>query len=97
MDNEISASSLSRKPRPVYDAMLAAVAARDVQVVVAYSNSRLTRRPLELEDLTALHDRTPVRIRTVASGEDRLATADGRMVARIKASVDAAEAERTAE
>jgi site-specific DNA recombinase len=36
-------------------------------------------------------------IQTVKSGTDDLSTADGRMVARIKAAVDAAEAERTGE
>lgn len=97
VDNDISASTGSKKPRPAYDAMLAAVRAGGVDVIVAYSNSRLTRRPLELEDLIALHEQTGVRIHTVVSGNDDLSTADGRMVARIKASVDAAEAERTAE
>jgi DNA invertase Pin-like site-specific DNA recombinase len=96
-DNDISASTGSRKARPAYDRMLAAVRAGGVDVIVAYSNSRLTRRPLELEDLISLHDATGVRIHTVVSGNDDLATADGRMVARIKASVDAGEAERTAE
>jgi len=38
-----------------------------------------------------------VLIATVRSGMEDLTTADGRMVARIRASVDAAEAERTAE
>jgi site-specific DNA recombinase len=97
VDNDISASTLSRKPRPAYEAMLDAARAGQVDVIVAYSNSRLTRRMLELEDLIALHDQTGVTIRTVVSGEDDLSKADGRMVARIKASVDAAEAERTAE
>lgn len=97
VDNDISASTLSRKARPAYEAMLEAAGRGEFDVIVAYSNSRLTRRLLELEDLIRLHDKTGVRIRTVVSGEDNLATADGRMVARIKASVDAAEAERTAE
>ncbi len=66
-------------------------------MVLAYSNSRLTRRPRELEDLIDLHAETGVLIKTVVSGDDDLSTADGRMVARIKANVDAAEAERTAE
>jgi site-specific DNA recombinase len=41
--------------------------------------------------------RSGVTLATVVSGEDDLSKADGRMVARIKASVDAAEAERIAE
>lgn len=97
-DNDIGASTKSRKrARPGFDAMVAAVEAGEVDVIVAYSNSRLTRRPMEFETLIQLHERTGVRISTVASGEDDLSTADGRMVARIKASVDAAESERISE
>ncbi|MFC5066198.1 recombinase family protein [Actinomycetospora atypica] len=97
-DNDVGASTRSRrKPRVAYQRMIEAVTADEVDVVVAYSNSRLTRRPLELEDLIRLHESTGVVIRTVVSGDDDLSTADGRMVARIKASVDAAEAERISE
>lgn len=97
VDNDISASTKSRKPRPAYERLLADVRAGRIGVVLAYSNSRLTRRPRELEDLIDLHAQTGVLIKTVVSGDDDLSTADGRMVARIKANVDAAEAERTAE
>lgn len=97
VDNDISASTLSRKARPQFDAMVAAARRGEFGTIVAYSNSRLTRRPLELEGLIRLHEETGVRIVTVVSGEDDLGTADGRMVARIKASVDAAEAERISE
>lgn len=96
-DNDTGASSLSRKPRPQYAAMMAAARAGEFVTIVAYSNSRLTRRLRELEDLLELHDKHGVTIRTVVSGSDDLSTADGRMVARIKASVDAAEAERSGE
>ena len=97
VDNDISASTLSRKARPAYDAMLEAARRGEVDVIVAYSNSRLTRRLMELQDLIDLHDRHGVRIHTVVSGSDDLSTADGRMTANIKASVDQAEAERTSE
>ncbi len=96
-DNDISASTRSNKRRPDFEAMLAGVAAGKYDVVIAYSNSRLTRQPLELERLIALHEKTSVQFMTVKSGTDDLSTADGRMIARIKASVDAAEAERTGE
>jgi DNA invertase Pin-like site-specific DNA recombinase len=97
-ENDIGASTRSRKKkRPQYDAMLDRARAGDFEVIVAYSNSRLTRRPLELEELITLYERHGTRIVTVVSGNDDLSTADGRMVARIKASVDAAEVERTAE
>src|SRR4051812_10863947 len=82
IDNDISASTLSRKARPRYAALLEAASERRVDVVLAYSNSRLTRRPLELEDLIQLHERHGTQIITVVSGKDDLSTADGRMVAR---------------
>lgn len=96
-DNDRGASTRSRKPRPEYARMLAATGEGAFDFIVAYSNSRLTRRPMEFEDLIRLHEQTGIRIVTVVSGQDDLSTADGRMVARIKASVDAAEAERIGE
>ena len=97
VENDVSASTNSTKARPKYAELVARVRAGGVAAVLAYSNSRLTRRPLELEDVLELHKDTGVRVATVVSGEDNLATADGRMVARFKAVADAAEAERTAE
>lgn len=97
VDNDISASTLSKKARPAYEAMLAAARRGEIDVIVAYANSRFTRRPLELEDLITLHEQHGTLPHTVSSGDDDLSTASGRMVARIKASVDAHEAEVTAE
>lgn len=65
--------------------------------VIAYSNSRLTRRPLELEDLIILSTDYGTVIRTVVSGDDDLSQPEGRMVARIKAAVDAGEADKVAQ
>lgn len=97
VDNDISASTLSQKSRPQYTAMIEGAQKGEFDAIIAYSNSRLTRRLLELESLIRLHEAHGTRIVTVVSGEDNLSTADGRMVARIKASVDSAEAERTGE
>jgi DNA invertase Pin-like site-specific DNA recombinase len=101
-DNDISASRRSRKPRPKYARMLADTEAGRFDVLLAYSNSRLTRRPRELEDLIDLFDRCerlgrPFKFCTIVSGDDDLSTADGRMIARIKGSIDAGEADRTSE
>lgn len=96
-DNDISASTLSRKARPAFNEMMQGARRGDFGVIVAYSNSRLTRRLLELNDLIELHRAHGTRIVTVVSGEDNLSTADGRMIANIKASVDQAEAERLSE
>lgn len=97
IDNDLGASTRSRKLRPAYADMLDRTKNGEFAAVLAYSNSRLTRRPLELEGLITLHETTGVLIATCASGQDDLSTADGRMVARIKGSVDAAESERTGE
>jgi len=96
-DNDAGASTLSRKRRPEYAAMLKAATEGEFSVIIAYSNSRLTRRLRELLDLIELHDKHGVQVVTVVSGSDDLSTADGRMVAKIKGSVDEAEAERMGE
>ena len=97
VDNDISASTRSTKARPGYAAMIAAVEDGRIRHIVAYSNSRLTRRPRELESLVELHQRTGVQLHTVVSGNYDLSTADGRLQARLLGSIDAAEAERTSE
>lgn len=96
-DNDISASTLSKKPRPDFERLIAYVLSGQITRVYAYSNSRLTRRPMELEVLIQLAEQRGLTIRTAVSGDDNLNTADGRMTARIKAAVDAAEAEKTSE
>ena len=94
-DNDMSASK--GKHRPDYEAMLTAARAGEFKVILAYSTARLTRRPAEFEELISLHEEHKIKYVTVVSGEDDLSTADGRMIARIKASIDAGEAERTGE
>lgn len=96
-ENDTSASTRSRAPRPEYESMMRAAEAGEFSAILAYSTSRLTRRPLEYERLINLVERRGTMIRTVVSGKVDLSTADGRMVARILAAADAAEAERTAE
>lgn len=97
VDNDRGASTRSRAKRPEYEALIERVGQGGVSFILSYSNSRLTRRPMEFEGLIQLHERTKVRIATTVSGEDDLSTADGRMIARIKAGIDAGEAERTGE
>ncbi|MGY1724737.1 recombinase family protein [Blastococcus sp. SYSU DS0533] len=92
-DNDISASTRSKKVRPDYRRMLKLVGEGQVDIVLSYSNSRLTRRPQELEDLIQLHEQTGVQFCTITSGDDDLSTPSGRMTARIKASVAANESE----
>jgi len=96
-DNDVGASTKSRKARPSYKRMLDAAERGDVDIIVSYSNSRLTRRPYEWETLISLYERKGVLLRTIVSGDTNLETADGRAVARTVAAWDAAEAERTGE
>lgn len=96
-ENDVGASTRSRKARPEYAAMLARARAGSYAAVLAYSNSRLTRRPREVEDLLELAERHGVAIRTCVSGDWDLSTADGRAVARTIAAWDGAEAERISE
>lgn len=96
-DNDIGASTRSTKARPEYAAMIAAARRGEHAAILAYSTSRLTRRPREFEDLLDLIDRHGVAIRTVVSGDVDLSTADGKLVARVLSNFDTAEADRTGE
>ena len=94
VENDVSASTKSKKARPEYTAMLGAVRAGAFSTVLAYSNSRLTRRPKEWLDLMEVPG---LKVHTVASGSVDFTTADGRAVALTIAAWDGAEAERTSE
>lgn len=96
-DNDRGASTRSKKPRPDWDRMLKAAKNGDFDVIVAYTTSRLTRRPREHEDLIELAENHGISYRFVRSPEFDLNTANGRMVARILAAADAGEAEETGE
>lgn len=97
VDNDKGASTRSKKRRTEYEAMMAGVADGTYDAILFYSNSRLTRRPMEYEAIIQLHERTGVRLGSVVSGDDDLGTADGRTMGRLKATIDAGEAERTSE
>ncbi|MGA4726318.1 recombinase family protein [Micromonospora taraxaci] len=96
-DNDISASTNSRKPRPEYERMIADAKAGKFSVIVAYTSGRLTRRPRESEDLIDLATGHGIRYRYVRSPNFDLNTAQGREIARTMAARDAGEAEEIAE
>jgi site-specific DNA recombinase len=97
-DNDIGASTRSKsKARPDYDRLLADARSGVIDCIIYYSNSRLTRRPLEYEDIIQLVEKTGVRLASVVSNNVDLTTADGRMMGRMQAVIDAAEVERAAE
>src|SRR5689334_22471402 len=50
-ENDTSASTRSATKRPVYEQMLAQLHAGMADVLVCYSTSRLTRRPMDYERL----------------------------------------------
>lgn len=97
IDNDASASTNSRAARPEFDAMLEAAERGEFDTIIAYSMSRLTRRPAEWERLIDLAQTRGVRYLYEASPRYDLNTADGRATARTVAAWDAAEAERTSE
>lgn len=99
MDNDRSASTLSTKPREDFDRMmeLAPQLLGAGDMILAYSNSRLTRRPREWEGILDLYAMHKIEVHTWVSGSINLATADGRAMARTLAAWDAAEAERISE
>lgn len=96
-DNDISASTKSRKPRPDYKRLLADAKSGRINMIIAYTTSRLTRRPREHEDLIDLALDHGVVFRYVRSPQYDLNTAQGREGARTAAARDAGEAEETAE
>lgn len=90
-DNDKSASSGKR--RPAYEELLQAVDSREADVVVVWHVDRLVRRLADLEDVIERCEKAGVRLATV-SGDVDLTTDQGRLVARILASVARAEVER---
>ena len=94
-DNNTSATRKRLADRPAGSRMLQAIADGEANMVIAYSADRLYRQVAELDDLMdALGDRP---VETVKSGEVDLSTADGRLKARIMATVAQHEAEKRGE
>jgi site-specific DNA recombinase len=77
-DNDVRASKYSKKPRPGYQAMLAAICANQIDVVLVTEMERLYRRMDELEHLIKLAESTSLRKieKTDGNGYD-LSTGEG--------------------
>ena len=84
VDNDISA--YSGKPRPQYRAMLDAIRAGEVKGVLARHTDRLHRRLSDLEEFVNIVEAHGVSVQT-KGGDINLSSPDGRMQARILASV----------
>lgn len=91
-DNDTSATST--RPREHYQRMLADIEAGIIDAVMVWDVDRLTRKPRELEDIIDLANRFKIDLASVG-GEIDLATAQGRLIARIKGNVAKHEAEQT--
>lgn len=82
VDNDISASRYSRKPRDGYQRLVSLITSGAVERVVIYDADRLLRQPRELEDLIDLAERNgSFEIHTV-TGQIDLVTSAGRFIAR---------------
>lgn len=91
VDNDVSATS--DKPRPQYLRMMDALRAGRLDALVCWDVDRLTRTPRELEDVVDLAEHRGVALASVG-GEIDLATPQGRLTARIKASLAKHESEQ---
>jgi DNA invertase Pin-like site-specific DNA recombinase len=81
------------KRRPKYARMIKDAESGRFEVVIAWAMDRLSRTPQEVEDVIRFAERAGLIIAT-ANGDLDLSTDQGRMVARILASVARAEVER---
>lgn len=81
----------------MYEEMLKRAKGGEFGTILAYSNSRLTRRPREYIDLIDLYRAHGVAIKTVISADVDLGTAEGRALGITVSAWDAAEADRTSE
>src|SRR3954452_4362236 len=95
IENDTSASS--GKPRPRYAELMDAVAAGEVDVIVAWDPDRLHRSPAELETFIAAVERAGVGVVTVQAGSWDLSTANGRLVARMLGNIARHESEHKSE
>ncbi len=94
-DNDISA--YSGRTRPGYQSLLADVRAGNLDAVIAWHTDRLHRSPTELEAYIEACERNNVTTLTVRAGELDLATAAGRMVARMLGAAARHESEQKSE
>lgn len=92
VDNGISASK-RLVSRPAYDRLVADYASGRYDALVCWDLDRLTRQPRQLEDWIDAAEERGLVIMT-ANGEADLSTDNGRLFARIKASVARSEIER---
>lgn len=94
-DNDRSA--FNGKPRPGYARLLEDIREGRVDGVLAWHTDRLHRRFRDLEPFVAAVEAAGIPVATCRAGELDVATASGRMLARMLAAADAHEVERKSE
>ena len=95
VDNDLSAASVD-VVRPAWQELLDEIRLGEVDELVAWEQSRLTRQPAEWEQLLIVLGRRSIgSVHTVREGERVVADGTGRMVSRILAAVDAESVETT--
>ncbi len=94
-DNDVSA--YAGKRRPAYDALIDGIRSGRVQAVLAWHEDRLHRSPREIEDYIDVCASREVPTHFAQAGELDLATASGRMIARIRGAVSRQESEHKSE
>lgn len=95
IDNDISASTKSKKKRPEFERMISDLRTGRINAVVAYNLARLTRRMIEGVAVFGLFSELGVAY-TDSEASDTT-TSSGRMIINIKLSVAQQQAEQTAE
>jgi DNA invertase Pin-like site-specific DNA recombinase len=89
VDNDISAADPT-KVRPAWQELLSRLRGGDIDEVVAYDQSRLTRQPAEWEQLLIVLARRKIgAVHTVREGDRSITEGEGRLMSRIVAAVDA--------
>src|SRR3954468_11838107 len=94
---ENDTSAYSGKPRTQYAELMAAVAAGEVDVIVAWDPDRLHRSPAELESFIAAVERAGGGVGTGEAGQWDLSTASGKLVARMLGSIARHESDHKSE
>lgn len=94
---ENDTSAYNGRRRPEYERLLEAIAAGDIEAVVAWHPDRLHRSPVELERFIDLVEAHRVAVATVQGGDYDLSTASGRMTARVVGAVARHESEHKGE
>lgn len=93
VDDDLSASSYTSRPRPRYAQMLADIDAGLRDAVVVWHMDRLHRRPIELEEFAGTCTRGGLSEVVTLHGDLNIGNGDGLLVARLLAAVAANESD----